>query len=92
MFDPAQAALMRSGADTGPNVAKTHSGVISAFSLHLVKSGRFSIELGRSFNRVAEIRLVADYTGDEVSMDKSQWAVEKAAAFVKAIQREFPPQ
>jgi uncharacterized protein (UPF0332 family) len=91
MFDAAQAALMASGASAG-SVIKTHSGLISAFSLHFVKSARLPFELGRSLNRVAEIRLVADYTGEEVSMDKAQWAIEQAAAFVDAIQRELAPQ
>lgn len=50
-------------------MAKTHSGVISAFSLHLVKTGQLPVELGKALNRAAEIRLVADYTDDEVTMD-----------------------
>lgn len=34
MFDAARAALIKSGAPVPPEVAKTHSGLISAFSLH----------------------------------------------------------
>ena len=37
MFDAARAALLLSGAPVDPVVAKSHSGLISAFSLHLVK-------------------------------------------------------
>ena len=40
MFDAARAALIRSGAPVVPDVANTHGGLISAFSLHLVKTGR----------------------------------------------------
>jgi uncharacterized protein (UPF0332 family) len=40
MFDAARAALIQSGAPVVPEVAKTHGGLISAFSLHLVKTGR----------------------------------------------------
>lgn len=44
MFDAARAALIKSGAPVPPEVAKTHSGLISAFSLHLVKTGQIPIE------------------------------------------------
>lgn len=39
MFDAARAALMRSGAPVGAEVARTHSGLITAFGLHLVNIG-----------------------------------------------------
>jgi len=42
MFDAARAALRASKAPVPPEVAKTHSGLISAFSLHLVKAGLVS--------------------------------------------------
>jgi uncharacterized protein (UPF0332 family) len=35
MFDAARAALLASGAPVEPEIARTHSGLISAFSLHL---------------------------------------------------------
>lgn len=60
MFDAARAALIQSGAPVVPEVAKTHSGLISAFSLHLVKTGRVPTELGKALNKAAEIRLIAD--------------------------------
>ena len=92
MFDAARAALIWSGAPVEPTVAKTHSGLISAFSLHLVKTGRLPVELGKALNRAAEIRLVADYTGEEVTVDKAQWAIEQAASFVNVVQRELAPR
>jgi uncharacterized protein (UPF0332 family) len=70
MFDAARAALIQSGAPVVPEVAKTHSGLISAFSLHLVKAGRVPTEFGKA----AETRLIADYTGDEVTAQTAQWA------------------
>lgn len=85
-----RAALIASGAPVMPEVAKTHSGLITAFSLHLVKAGRVRIELGKALNKVAEIRLIADYTGDEVSPEMAQWAVEQAEGFVEAMQNDFP--
>jgi uncharacterized protein (UPF0332 family) len=48
-------------------VIKTHSGLIAAFSLHLARTGHVSVELGNSFSKVADIRLVADYSDEEVS-------------------------
>jgi uncharacterized protein (UPF0332 family) len=91
MFDAARAALMWAGAPSGAQSAKTHSGLISAFSQHLVKPGRLPASLGRSLNRVAEIRLVADYTGDGVTIDKAQWALEHAALFVQNVRQELAP-
>jgi hypothetical protein len=38
---------------------KTHSGLIANFGLRLVQTGRLSAELGRSLNRVQELRLAA---------------------------------
>ncbi len=89
MFDAARAALIQSGAPVVPEVANTHGGLISAFSLHLVKTGRVPTELGKALNRVAEIRLIADYTGDEVSTERAQWAVEQAVVFVETMRDEF---
>jgi uncharacterized protein (UPF0332 family) len=73
MFDAARAALIQSGAPVVPEVAKTHSGLTSAFSLHLVKTGRVPTEFGKALNKAAEIRLIADYTGDEVTAQTAQW-------------------
>lgn len=72
MFDAARSALLASGAPVESEIARTHGGLISAFSLHLVKPGRVSIELGRALNRVEEIRLVADYKGDPVEIERAK--------------------
>ena len=52
-----------------------HSGLIHAFSQHLVKTGRVPKELGQSLARAHELRLVADYTGDQVQACDAQSAV-----------------
>ena len=52
MFDAARAALLASDALVNPDIGRTHSGLISAFSLHLVKTGRVPVELGKSLNKV----------------------------------------
>jgi len=90
MFDAARAALLQSDAPVEKTRVKTHSGLISAFSLYLVKPGQFPVELGRALNRAAEIRLVADYTGDEVSIDKAKWLVEQAGLFVEEVGQPRP--
>jgi uncharacterized protein (UPF0332 family) len=89
MFDAARAALLVSDASVEPEVARTHSGLISAFSLHLVKTGRVSVELGRSLNKAEELRLVADYKGEPVEIAEAAWAVSQAQAFVHVIQVLF---
>lgn len=87
MFDAARAALIATNAPTAPEIAKTHSGLITAFSLHLVKSGQVPVEFGKAFNRVADIRLVADYTGDEVDSETARWSVDQSGRFVAEISR-----
>lgn len=57
MFDAARAALLSIDAPVPAEVARTHSGLIAAFSLHLVKTGRIAIEHGRSLNKVEDLRL-----------------------------------
>jgi uncharacterized protein (UPF0332 family) len=68
MFDAARAALTTVQKPPESETIKTHSGLISAFSLHLVKAGHVSVELGKSFSKVAEIRLAADYSDEEVTL------------------------
>ena len=91
MFDAARAALLASEAPVEAEITRTHGGLISCFSLHLVKPGRVSVELGRALNRVEEIRLIADYKGDTVEPQQAAWAVEQAAAFVHAMRAAFIP-
>lgn len=89
MFDAARAALIASKAPVPPEIAKTHSGLIAAFSLHLVKPGLFPKELGRSFNKAEDLRLVADYKGDPISEEDALWVVQQAQAFVEQIDERF---
>ena len=86
MFDAARVALLESGAPVQPEIAKTHSGLISAFSLHLVKTGHVPIELGKALNKAGELRLIADYKGDPIEKEDAAWAVYQAQAFVQAMQ------
>jgi uncharacterized protein (UPF0332 family) len=89
MFDAARAALLMSGAPVEPEIARTHSGLISAFSLHLVKTGRVPLELGKALNKAEDLRLVADYKGDSIEIENAAWAVQQAEIFVQAMQTTF---
>ena len=85
MFDAARAALLVADGNESALAIKTHGGLISAFSLRLVKSGVVSLELGKSFNKVEDLRLVADYKGDPVETEQAQWAVDQAKIFVEVL-------
>lgn len=68
MFDAARAALMAFQESDEVLRIKTHSGLISNFSLQLVKPGLIDIELGKALNKVEDLRLIADYKGDEITL------------------------
>lgn len=89
MFDAARAALMSVNAPAPATPAKTHSGLIAAFSLQLVKPGLFPLDMGKAFNKVEDLRLVADYKGDLIADAEAQWADQQAQAFVDEIERRF---
>ncbi len=86
MFDAARAALLSIQAPVPAEVARTHSGLIAAFSLHVVKPGLIEVEHGRSLNKVEDLRLIADYKGDPVTLDNAAWALEQAHNFLQAVQ------
>ena len=87
MFDAAQAALMvfAAEAEATQSSLKTHRGLIAAFGKYLVLGGYIAVEFGASLNKVERLRLLADYTGDPVSMEDATWAVAQAAAFIAAV-------
>ena len=92
MFDAARAALLASGAPVRPDIGKTHSGLINAFSEHLIKNGPVSKELGRLLKRGEEIRLVADYKSDSIELSDAQTMVVQAETLVAAMLAEFMPK
>ena len=89
MFDAARAALLASGIDESIVNTKTHSGLISKFSLELVKSGQVSVDIGKSLNKVEDLRLMADYKGDAVLEEDAAWAVNQADIFVETLFATF---
>jgi uncharacterized protein (UPF0332 family) len=76
MYDAARAGLLALGTDAPPG--KSHSGLIAAFSLHWVKSGRLPLALGKAFNRAADLRLLADYSGSPIDEGTAGKVVQDA--------------
>jgi uncharacterized protein (UPF0332 family) len=66
---------------------KTHSGLIAAFGLHLIKSGRIPLQYGKALRQADQIRLIADYSDEEVDSETAVSAIEQANHFVEAISR-----
>jgi uncharacterized protein (UPF0332 family) len=89
MFDSARAALLASSSPARAESTRTHSGLITAFSLELVKSGRVDAELGRVLNKAAEVRLIADYMTATVPREIGEETVANAERFVAAIRKLF---
>jgi len=89
MFDAAKATLTTAEPGRNPTLAKTHRGLIAAFSQNVVKTGLLSADLGRSLNQVERIRLLADYTGEAIDEAKVRWAIDQAAAFLEQVERHL---
>lgn len=87
MFDAVHAALLAVGDPVNPANTKTHRGLIGAFGQYLIKPGLLEVDLGRLLNQVEQIRLMADYMGEEVDLDKGKWAVEKAEFLVSEVEK-----
>jgi uncharacterized protein (UPF0332 family) len=85
MFDAARAALLAGKEPVKSEVIKTHSGLIAAFSLHLVKSGRIPTTYGKSLRQVDQIRLIADYSDEEPDRETAASSIEQANHFVQAV-------
>lgn len=85
MFDSARAALLQISPDFV--VIKTHGGLISAFSQHLVKPGHIPVELGKAINATEDMRVAADYKSEAINLDSATWAVAEAHRFVIAVRR-----
>ncbi len=89
MHDAAHTALIATGFETPDALIKTHHTLITEFGKRLVLGGQIDAAHGRAFNKVQEMRLLADYSAEPPSRADAQEAVEKAAAFVAAIRARF---
>ena len=85
LYDAARAALITTRAPPEVLAARTHSGVIAAFGLYIVKRGLVAAEHGRAFNRLHELRMIADYRGDSIEAEQILTAISEAEAFLEAV-------
>jgi uncharacterized protein (UPF0332 family) len=85
MHDAAHAALLATGHQAPDTPIKTHHSLIAAFGKELVLGGRIDAAFGRAFNKVQDMRQLADYSAEPPPLAESQWAVEQAENFVAAI-------
>jgi uncharacterized protein (UPF0332 family) len=85
MFDSTRAALLQ----IAPHFleVKTHGGLISAFSQHLVKPGHIFVKLGKAINATEDMRMAADYKSESINHESAIWAVGEAHRFVEAVRR-----
>jgi uncharacterized protein (UPF0332 family) len=66
---------------------KTHQGLQSAFSLHLVKPDLFPLEPGRALQRAQSVRQFADYGVELVPYEDALDTVQSAENFVETAAR-----
>lgn len=89
MFDAARAALLVVDSPSSGDFGQKHSGLIGAFGKILVNEGFVDKEVGRLFNRAHELRLVADYKSDSVSIDDAKSCVSNSVFFVSELDKTF---
>ena len=89
MFNAARAALLASEAPVKLDEIKTHSGLIGAFSKHLVKDGPLSKETGRLLGQIKDVRLSVDYDGTFIEPEDARTVVEQAETFIAAIRKQY---
>lgn len=82
MYDAARACLAWAGFEPVRGEFKTHHGLMTAFSMHLVKPGIFPAEIGKAFQNVQTLRHIADYEAAPVPREKAGQALAAAEAFV----------
>jgi uncharacterized protein (UPF0332 family) len=85
MFDAARAALLAGKEPVKSELIKTHSGLIGAFSLHLIKTSRIPAAYGRSLRQMDQIRLIADYSDEQPDRETVASSIEQANRFVQAV-------
>jgi uncharacterized protein (UPF0332 family) len=85
MFDAARAALLAGKDPVKSEMIKTHSGLIAAFSLHLIKPGRIPTIYGKSLRQADQIRLMADYSDEEPDRETTASSIEQANHFVRGV-------
>jgi len=85
MHDAAHGALFAVGYETPDALVRTHHGPIAAFGKELVLGGKIHADFGRAFNKVQDMRLLADYDAEPPEPEAAKSAVVLAEAFVAAV-------
>jgi uncharacterized protein (UPF0332 family) len=88
MFNVARAALLSAGVPEG-NLPRTHRGLIEAFRIHAVQTGRIETDMASSLSRTENLRLKADYTATEIDTGVAKEVVAHAEKFVQTVERVF---
>ena len=88
MFNIARAALLASGLPEG-QLPRTHRGLIEAFRIHAVQTGRVDSDIVSSLSRTEGLRLKADYTGTEIGASVAKEVVARAETFVRTVEKVF---
>lgn len=85
IFEAARATLVTKGI-----AAKTHSGLISLFSLHFIKTKEIPAKFGEILKNAKEFREAADY-GMVIEFDKkdAERIVKSAEEFIKMVEEKF---
>lgn len=91
MFSAAHAVLWHEGVETADNIIKTHNGLTTMFSKEIIRKGLLDVSFGQALNRVMNFRLLADYEGDQPSIEDTATAVRMAEEFVAKIEAVFFP-
>lgn len=86
MFHAAVAAL----ASASNEIPKTHSGTISLFGRHYIRTGRISRQFARDLQNAYNLRQKMDYEAyAEIGDQQARESVERAQVFVAAVRRLF---
>jgi len=88
MHDAAKAALVHIGIP-GAEEIRSHSGLISEFSKHLVKTGMISKDVGRLLSRAEQVRLVADYSGASLDKAKAREHLANSEQFIGEVNKNI---
>jgi len=91
MFNAAHAALLWSNAHINPGETKKHNTLIAAFGKHLAPTGLLPTELGKPLNTAESIRILADYTGEDIDPEKAAEIIKIAVLFLTSINSKFSP-
>ncbi|WP_248885956.1 HEPN domain-containing protein [Acidithiobacillus acidisediminis] len=88
MLDAAKAALIHQRVQGAENI-RSHSGLISEFSRHFVKTGKVGVEMSKILTRAESARLVADYSYDSLDKVGAHEHIASAGRFISEIKRKI---